>query len=522
MKIKKMLSVLLAAVVAVGSLALTAAAEVKDTSKDVSLTIFVNEAADESEVALDSAVTGERVDLSGKPVAGVSFLLYKTAADETSVTPPVGASAIVSGKTGEDGSVKIILPAAQQGRYLVIMNDADKPANLDGATVPFLVDLPMTDPNGTGFLYDVYAYPKPLVSHDTDTTTDSDTESDTDSDTESDTDSDTESDTDSDTESDTDSDTPDPKVSKKVSDDNGKTWKVSVWIAAAAGQRAYWKVSAEIPDMIDEMTVFTVGDVLDNRLIAPESKEVSASVNGTALPAGAFKTDISGQSISVSFDTKSLMKYTGDSVDVIFPTSIDLTAPNSVGVSIENIATLTYTKIGGAVHHDTTDTDSEEPGSDTSEDETTKITTTIVTSVVEVWTGEICGFKHNKSDEPLQGAEFGLYSDKDCKNEITRTVSDQNGYFWFRGILDGNYYIKELKAPDGYQLNSNIIEAKIDVGTKKPLEIDILNIPKPNLPVTGGAGILGVTIIGLSISVLGGFVIILSLRLRRKELCASA
>ncbi|MBQ1390045.1 MAG: isopeptide-forming domain-containing fimbrial protein [Clostridia bacterium] len=524
MKIKNMLSVLLAVVVAVGAMTFTAAADVKDASKDVSLTICVNEAADESEITLDSAVTGEKADYKGQPVSGVSFLLYKTAPDETSVVPPESAAAIATGATAADGTVKIVLPAEAQGRYLVVMDESKKPETVTGATVPFLVDLPMTDPEGTGFLYDVYVYPKTIVNH-----PEPEPESDTDSEPgpviigETDTD-----DTDTEEPEPTHYDTPNPKVSKKVSDDNGKTWQDSVKIAAANGQRAYWKVSAEVPDSIVMMDIYKVGDVLDNRLIPPKKDEVKAYVGTNEVPADSYEVKIDGQTITVSFNTEYLWDYIDGTVDVIFPTAIDLTARNSVGVNIENIATLTFTKIGGATYDDDsdTDTDSDHKGDGTSTDsddnETSILTTTIVTSTVDVWTGEICGFKHNKNGDALEGAEFALYRDKDCKQEITRAVSGKDGKFWFRGILDGKYYIKETKAPNGYQVNENILEAEIDTNLKKPLEIDVLNIPKPNLPETGGAGIIGVTLIGLSISVLGGFVIILAIKLRRKELCISA
>ena len=66
--------------------------------------------------------------------------------------------------------------------------------------------------------------------------------------------------------------------------------------------------------------------------------------------------------------------------------------------------------------------------------------------------------KENINGKLLDGAEFGLYKDKDCKELIESKISE-NGQIEFSGLKDRvTYYLKEIKAPDGYELSQEIYE----------------------------------------------------------------
>lgn len=50
----------------------------------------------------------------------------------------------------------------------------------------------------------------------------------------------------------------------------------------------------------------------------------------------------------------------------------------------------------------------------------------------------------------LEGAEFTLYSDKDCTQSVAKATSQSDGTVLFESQSAGTYYMKESKAPTGY------------------------------------------------------------------------
>ena len=59
--------------------------------------------------------------------------------------------------------------------------------------------------------------------------------------------------------------------------------------------------------------------------------------------------------------------------------------------------------------------------------------------------------KVNDLDKKLAGAEFTLYRDKDCTQEVVRETTDDKGNLLFDKVEAGLYYLKETKAPAGYR-----------------------------------------------------------------------
>ena len=57
----------------------------------------------------------------------------------------------------------------------------------------------------------------------------------------------------------------------------------------------------------------------------------------------------------------------------------------------------------------------------------------------------------NDLDKKLAGAEFTLYKDKDCTQEVARETTDDKGNMLFDKVEAGLYYLKETKAPAGYR-----------------------------------------------------------------------
>lgn len=63
--------------------------------------------------------------------------------------------------------------------------------------------------------------------------------------------------------------------------------------------------------------------------------------------------------------------------------------------------------------------------------------------------------RDNDGNTPLSGAEIGLYTDKGI--QVKRGVTDDSGEVVFYDIPYGNYELRELKAPDGYNMTSATI-----------------------------------------------------------------
>lgn len=61
--------------------------------------------------------------------------------------------------------------------------------------------------------------------------------------------------------------------------------------------------------------------------------------------------------------------------------------------------------------------------------------------------------KTNEKGKVLKGAEFTLYSDKECTKVVDTQTSDENGVLSFKGLkVEATYYFKETKAPQGYRI----------------------------------------------------------------------
>ena len=78
-------------------------------------------------------------------------------------------------------------------------------------------------------------------------------------------------------------------------------------------------------------------------------------------------------------------------------------------------------------------------------------------------TGNINGIKKNSNDKPLEGATIGLFKDIECTEKIMETVTLSDGIFEFKDLIICTYYVKELAAPEGYQICDDVyaIEPKI-------------------------------------------------------------
>ena len=73
--------------------------------------------------------------------------------------------------------------------------------------------------------------------------------------------------------------------------------------------------------------------------------------------------------------------------------------------------------------------------------------------------------KDSKANAKLSGAVFGLYSDADCKNLITKLpATDANGEASVQIVkTQDTVYLKEITAPSGYRINATAYNVKLEV-----------------------------------------------------------
>lgn len=153
----------------------------------------------------------------------------------------------------------------------------------------------------------------------------------------------------------------------------------------------------------------------------------------------------------------------------------------------------------------------------------------------------------------LDGAEFKLYQENangnkvegidEKVNEITEglKVSDENGIFYQGELEIGTYYLKEIKAPDGFELPAGIFKFTIETDdenvkfvydkfsgehlrndnnpdTSGVYEIKVSNTPGYKLPETGGNGTIPITMGSAILMTVSAFLLYgYSMRQKKRE-----
>ena len=148
--------------------------------------------------------------------------------------------------------------------------------------------------------------------------------------------------------------------------------------------------------------------------------------------------------------------------------------------------------------------------------------------------------KVNDHAKVLEGAEFTLYTDEECKQELQKATSGKDGILRFQDLeVETKYYLKETKAPDGYRIPVNSdgtdivyeIYTKSDpqkdlfeyyvngekhteetgdfaiTGTKAEREVHlkVINPVGMKMPETGSPWTLGIILVGIGCLIVAGY-----------------
>lgn len=104
--------------------------------------------------------------------------------------------------------------------------------------------------------------------------------------------------------------------------------------------------------------------------------------------------------------------------------------------------------------------------------------------------------KVNDHAKVLEGAEFTLYTDKECKQELQKATSGKDGILRFRDLeVEKNYYLKETKAPDGYRIpvNADGTDIVYEIYTKSDPQKDLFEYYVNGKKYTDATGDFAIT-----------------------------
>lgn len=267
-------------------------------------------------------------------------------------------------------------------------------------------------------------------------------------------------------------------IEKGIADDEGKlqesTDKYSV------GDEVEFTIRTTIPVYDENVTTktFMISDTMKNLTLvgAPVVK-----VGDDTLTNDTHYTYTPGEkSFTIDFTDSyaDIEQYAGQTLTVTYKATIDDTAAHNVPGT--NDVALDFTN-GEKVVHDT--------------------------DHVDVYTYQLKIEKVDDKDNTLklEGAVFGVYTDANCTeaSKVKEITTNDQGIATIDGLEAGTYYLKEITAPQDYQLDESVITIDVNANTDgdgdtlRVVSETITNSKTPALPVTGGAGTVAITAAGV-------------------------
>ena len=220
-------------------------------------------------------------------------------------------------------------------------------------------------------------------------------------------------------------------------------------------------------------------------------------------------TLIKGTDYTVAVDPENAQKFT---IDLIKAKESNLTPSGQV------IVTFTTTIIDGAEVGTKTNKATLIWQSETGDPESKEVSATANIYGIDVTKVNLTGKKLINANFALYDADPSAMTEEQKAEHLVyeRTVTDEEtGTVRFSGLNAGEYWLVETKAPDGYALLKTPVQITIEKDDSDYLEsVIILNTKSASLPITGGIGTLIFTFSGIALM---GAAALLYIRSRRKK-----
>ena len=245
-----------------------------------------------------------------------------------------------------------------------------------------------------------------------------------------------------------------PSVEKKVyEDDNSIGWNDMGDFEIM--QDISYKYESKVPDMSGYVSYFLeFEDEMDPSLSLKEDS-IQVKVKDTLISADKYSVTKTSTGFKVTFHDFKGLASQGDPILFTYDAYLnDLAATKISKKGFENKVRLNFSNDPQTNSKGQTPWDS-----------------------VVCYTYQVKGLKTNEKDVKLEGATFKLYRDsnlsdlvkvKKSTNEYVvsngvdeQIVSNEKGEFVIQGLDQGTYYLKEIKAPDGYTLLKEALEIQI-------------------------------------------------------------
>ena len=294
-----------------------------------------------------------------------------------------------------------------------------------------------------------------------------------------------------------------PEIEKTQKDDNSQVITGDVQL----GQTINYEITGKVPSTTGYDTyTYKITDTMSEGLTF--NKDVKVTIDGTDVTTDVTikytpEAETAKTGFELTIPVKNYQEKIGTTISVKYTATVN---KNAVAAVSKNTAKLEY---------------SNKPG--------TNETGTTTPVEKKVYTAKIVVDKVEKGTvTKLANAEFVLYKKDTATNAVTyykltttagineakvewvdnatdATVlkTDDNGAAEFIGLSDGTYYLKETKAPDGYNVLTADVEITIAGNENDTTTLTHTQKVENNkgalLPETGGIGTIGLTALAVAV-----------------------